>query len=361
MDLLRQGKRRLIPLQQKLARKLHDLTYLFLELTNRCNLDCLHCGSDCTRSSAIPDLPRSSVLEVLREIAFRYDPSRITVVLSGGEPLCYPGVFDLGGAISDLGFPWGMVTNGWGWSRRKVIQANAAGMRTATVSLDGLEGAHDWLRSRRGSFKKAVETIRLLLEGAFLGALDVITCVHKRNLDDLDPLHSLLSGLGVPSWRLFTISPIGRAVGQAELFLSVDEYRTLVEKTLQLRRRDGVSVGFSGCSYLGPHLELEVCDRYFFCRAGINIAGILVNGDILACPNIDRRFKQGNIHTDTFVDVWEKRYAPFRERDWMRTGECQDCSEWAMCQGNSFHLRDFDSRLLSLCEAKRYNLLEAKG
>jgi MoaA/NifB/PqqE/SkfB family radical SAM enzyme len=199
MGLLRQGKRRLIPLQQGLARKLHDLTYLFIELINRCNLDCRHCGSDCTRASAIPDLPQSSVLPALREIASRYDPNRITVVLSGGEPLCYPGVFELGKAVADLGFPWGMVTNGFGWSRRRILQASAAGMRTATVSLDGLEQAHDWLRGRRGSFRKALETIRLLLEGAFLGALDVITCAHKRNLGDLDRLYSLLTKMGVPS------------------------------------------------------------------------------------------------------------------------------------------------------------------
>jgi radical SAM protein with 4Fe4S-binding SPASM domain len=160
---------------------------------------------------------------------------------------------------------------------------------------------------------------------------------------------------------LFTISPIGRAVGQPELFLSVDEFRVLVKNTRELRKRDGVSVGFSGCSYLGPHPELEVCDRYFFCSAGINIAGIMVNGDILACPNIDRRFKQGNILTDSFVDVWEKGYAPFRDRGWMKTGECRDCPEWAMCQGNSFHLRDFESRCLSVCRAKRYDLLEAGG
>ena len=116
-------------------------------------------------------------------------------------------------------------------------------------------------------------------------------------------------------------------------------------------------MAFSDCVYLGPGLELGVSDRYFFCAAGINIAGIMVNGDILACPNIDRRFRQGNIHSDSFIDVWEKEYQPFRDRRWMRNGECRGCAQWAMCQGNSFHLRDFDSRRTKLCHVKTHQLL----
>ena len=30
----------------------HELNYLFWECTTRCNLNCLHCGSDCAKDSA---------------------------------------------------------------------------------------------------------------------------------------------------------------------------------------------------------------------------------------------------------------------------------------------------------------------
>jgi radical SAM protein with 4Fe4S-binding SPASM domain len=299
----------------------------------------------------------SDILGVLDQIANRYDPRKITIVLSGGEPLCYPGVFELGQRITSLGYPWGMVTNGLGWSRTKVMRAKAAGMRTVSVSLDGLETSHDWLRGRKGTFKKAVAAIQMLVDAAFLAKMDVITCVNKRNLGDLDGLHALLTRIGVPGWRLLTISPIGRAADNPELFLNAEEFHSLMARTTELRGREGVSAAFSECTYLGPHLERSVCDRYFFCRAGINIAGIMVNGDILACPNIDRRFRQGSIHSDSFVDVWEDGYGTFRDRRWMKTGECQDCPEWAMCQGNSFHLRDFDTGRTKLCQVKSYRLL----
>jgi len=95
----------------------------------------------------------------------------------------------------------------------------------------------------------------------------------------------------------------------------------------------------------------------FFCRAGINVAGIMVNGDILACPNIDRRFTQGNIRSDSFLDVWEYGYEAFRDRNWMKTGPCETCEEWAMCQGGCFHLRDYETRQTKLCHVRAFQLI----
>lgn len=357
MGALQRAKRKLVPLHQKLARRLHDLDYLFIEITQRCNLRCLHCGSDCTRSSTVPDLAGAEIIGVLEEISQEYEPGKITVVLSGGEPLCYPGLFELGRRISRMGFPWGMVTNGLAWSREKVRKARAAGIRTVTVSLDGLEGSHDWLRGRKGSFHKASDAIRLLLDEGFLDAMDVVTCVNRRNLDELSPLHAHLTELGVPAWRLFTISPIGRATEHEELFLDPGRFQSLMAWIIELRGRPGTSVAYSPCAYLGPRFEGKASDGYFFCRAGINVAGIMVNGDILACPNIDRRFAQGNIRSAFFPDVWEEEYEEFRDRSWMKRGPCETCGEWAMCQGGCFHLRDFETRTTKLCHARAFQLI----
>ena len=38
----------------------HKLLYLFLEITQRCNLNCLHCGSDCTAAVDSPELTTES-------------------------------------------------------------------------------------------------------------------------------------------------------------------------------------------------------------------------------------------------------------------------------------------------------------
>lgn len=348
-------RRVLLPTFRRLEGRQHVLNYLFLELTQACNVACLHCGSDCTKDTTTPPLPREDILRVMQEIADAYDPHKITVVLSGGEPLCYPNVFELGAEIYKLGFPWGMVTNGLAWTPKQIAQAKAAGLRSITVSLDGLETEHDWLRGREGSFHHAVNTLRMLLADPFYGVMDVITCVNKRNLPQLENIRDLLMQLGVPNWRITTIFPIGRAAQNPDLQLDAAGFQELMTKVAEFRRRDGIRVNFAESAFLGRH-ECVVRDEPYFCRAGINISGVMVNGDILACPNIDRRFAQGNIHQDSFVDVWEHRYQKFRDRRWMKQSACAGCKQWRLCQGEAFHLWDPGKNETRLCHFKQFEL-----
>lgn len=336
-------------------RRLHDLNYLFFELTQRCNLECRHCGSDCSSDSSLPDLTHEQVLGVLRGVREKHDPAGITVALTGGEPLLYPDFFGLGRAITELGYPWGMVTNGYAWSPEKVDEARRAGMRTITVSLDGPPAVHDWLRGRRGSYARAAEALRLLTAADWIQRLDVVTCVHRRNLGLLDETRAILADLGVRAWRLFTVSPIGRAADEPDLILDRDHFRSLMDWVEERRGTPGPAVTYSESGYLGS-CDTTVRSQPFFCRAGVNVAGIMADGAILACPNIDRSFAQGNIATDDFCDVWETRYEPFRDRKWLRTGECVDCREWGVCQGNSFHLVDPATSHTRLCYVKEFGL-----
>jgi radical SAM enzyme (rSAM/lipoprotein system) len=355
--LSQRAKRLLVPTHQQLVRKAHELRYLFLELTQDCNLRCLHCGSDCTRDPTASALDAEDILRVLREVKAHHDSHRISIALTGGEPLCYPDLFDLGREIYRLEFPWGMVTNGYAWSAQKVEEAKGAGLHTITVSLDGLEQEHDWLRGRPGSHRKAVEAISMLLDAGFLQALDVITCANPRNVHKLRDIYEQLAEIGVTNWRIFTISPIGRATDNEALFLSPADYHLLMDVVADLRRDGRIRMGLSESGYHGPQHEFRVRGEYFFCRAGINVAGIMCNGDILACPNIDRRLKQGNIHDDSFIEVWEQRYQQFRDRRWMKQGPCASCDHWRMCQGNSFHLWDLDRNQTKLCHCQRFELL----
>lgn len=349
-------KRGLHPLYQDLAGRVHDLQYFFLELTTQCNLACLHCGSDCRTGPGDRRLPRKTILKVLREIRAKYDPHRIAIILAGGEPLCYPGVFDLGEAINELEFPWGMVTNGYAWTADTVADAEATGLQSITVSLDGMEADHDWLRQKRGSFQRAVKTITMLTAHPFWSAMDVVTCVNRRNLKQLEKVYDLLRDLGVPQWRLFIVSPIGRAAQHDELFLKPDEFHALLAMIREFRSRRGMETTFSESGYLGRQHELTVRDQPAFCRAGINVAGLTVEGDFLACLNIDRRFAQGNAARDSFVATWENGYRQFRDRTWMRTGECLGCREWKHCRGNSFHLWDLDAGRPKLCHLSHFQL-----
>jgi len=325
---------------------------MFFELTHRCNLACRHCGSDCVRDTRTPDLPAEDILRVLKEIKDSgKDPSKITVALSGGEPLCYPNLWELGRQIARMGFPWGMVTNGFAWHDDSLAKALHAGMGSITLSLDGLKDDHDWLRGKEGSFERVMAAIDSLRD--YTGNWDVITCVNERNIGDLEEIRALLIDHGVKMWRFFMISPIGRAAKFPELTLSGPQLRRLFEKVIDFRNRGEIDVCYSESGYLGSEFEQKVRSQRYLCLAGIMIAGVMVNGDILACPNIDRRFAQGNIYRDSFIDVWENRYRQFRDRRWMRQGDCADCEHWTLCLGNSFHLWDLDQSRTRYCHCQR--------
>lgn len=317
--------------------KVHELNYLFWECTTRCNFHCRHCGSDCSVQSREKDMPLEAFLKVLDTIPQSHRPKDFTVVLTGGEPLLRPDIVDAGREIWRRGFGWGMVTNGWKYDEQMHSRLMGAGMGALTVSLDGLEASHDWMRGVGESYERVLKAISIFAREERLNS-DVVTCVNKRNLGELQQIYDILSGLGVKQWRLFTIIPIGRAASDAEMHLSSAEFVSLMEFIKAKREAGGaMNVTFSCEGYLGRYEE-KVRDTRYFCRAGINIASVLIDGRICACPNIDRdRFSQGSIYTDNFYEVWTNRFEEFRNRNWARTGRCADCAQWRNCLGGGMH------------------------
>ncbi len=355
-DLVQRARRVAVPPYQHLQRQLHDLRMLVFEVTQRCNLTCRHCGSDCTRSATVPDLPADKILEVLGEVRDAYDPKRITVMVGGGEPLLKEGLWKLGSQIRKLGFPWGMVTNGVLWDKATLERARKAGAGSISVSLDGPKEAHEWLRGREGNFETTVNTVRMLVEAPWLQVMDVISVINPENVYRLDETWEIMRQVGAHGWRLIPISPIGRAKNNDTLLLNTEQWQLLLSKIQDFRQRSDMPVYLSESNYVGGPLDFRVRDHHFFCRAGVSFGGVMANGDILACANIDRRFAQGNVFEDSFVDVWENRFQVFRDRRWMKTGRCDGCDEWRHCQGNSFHNWDLDNNQPAACQFHDHEL-----
>lgn len=342
------------PAYKALETKARVLRYLFVEITQRCNLACLHCGSDCGKDEQRQELTTEEWLRFFDYLPTRFDARNIMVVVTGGEPFCRPNLDDVLGGLKKNRLPWGMVTNGWALTEQNVARALKLGLTSMTVSLDGLEPSHDWLRGRKGSFERALEGIRRVARAPLAG-FDVVTCVNPRNLPELDRVADLLVQAKVPAWRLFCIFPKGRAKTNPELKLSDEQMRELFA---WMKRRkpelagQGLALNFSCEGYLPPRWDEAVRDEPYFCRAGINIASVLCDGAICACPNITRTLVQGNIRTDDFKEVWDGKFQPFFERGWMKTGQCQTCDQWKKCQGNSMHLWDDEAKATVLCHYK---------
>jgi len=324
---------------RKTETQLHELQYLFWECTLRCNLNCLHCGSDCHKDVRIKDMPLRDLLEVLDTIKIKYNnTSKITVVITGGEPLVRNDLETCGREIRRKGFRWGIVTNGYQYTAERHNSLMVAGMGAITLSFDGLQENHNWLRNNKNSYERTLSALEIICKEKRLN-YDVVTCVNKRNIHELNEMRELLTAKGIRAWRLFTISPIGRAKNHAELHLDKEEFNEMLQFISESRKNGNINIKFSCEGFVGNY-EGEVRDQLFFCRAGINIASVLADGSIGACPNIDQSFIQGNIYHDNFIDVWENRFQVMRNRTWTKIGQCANCNLWKYCQGNGLHWWD---------------------
>ena len=180
--------------------KLHILNYLFWECTWRCNLKCLHCGSDCTSDAKVKDLPFEDFLTAILPLKNAYKSDSITVVITGGEPLLYPDLHQCGKILRHHGFRWGIVTNGYAYTPEMHSKLISAGMGAITLSLDGFENTHNWLRNNTKSFERAVKALELIVSYPRLN-YDVVTCVHQKNLAELPHLKEFLIFKNVKNWR----------------------------------------------------------------------------------------------------------------------------------------------------------------
>jgi radical SAM protein with 4Fe4S-binding SPASM domain len=317
----------------------HQLLYLFLEITRRCNLRCRHCGSDCTANDPAAHLTTETWLYLINFIAESFSPPPF-MVLSGGEPLLHPDLDILLAAIAQRGTAWGLVSNGYSLDERALHRLVAKQIRSITVSLDGLKDSHNWLRNSGESFDRANNAIRLVMQSA-IPFKDVVTCVNPRNLAELDSLAELLVSLNVPAWRLFRIFPAGRAKNNTELLMDISQTRRMVEWVHANRGnylKRGLKVNLSCEGWLPYSLERTVRDIPTFCRAGVNIASILCDGTITGCTNNAPHFFEGNVLKDNFAQVWENGFGKFRRREWVNSTTCAGCKHLKDCRGGSIHL-----------------------
>ncbi|WP_053404196.1 TIGR04133 family radical SAM/SPASM protein [Persicobacter sp. CCB-QB2] len=333
------------------ASQIHTLNYLFWECTLRCNLACIHCGSDCTKNSKQADMPSADFFRALDQLKGTINAHKTMIVLTGGEALMRKDLPNIGKQLYQREFPWGIVTNGALLTQKKLESLLDSGLRAVTISLDGLEQGHNWLRGSSKSFEKAVKAIEILAKTEDL-LFDVATCVHQNNVQQLEELKDLLVAKGVKKWRIFTIYPIGRAKDNEALQLSPVQFKALFDQIVRFREEGRIQVEYGCEGFLGSY-EGKVRDQFFNCKAGVNIASILVDGSIAACPNLRGNFIQGNIYQDNLKEVWENRYQIFRDRSWTKKGICSDCEFHRYCQGNGMHLRDEQSGELSICHLQK--------
>jgi radical SAM protein with 4Fe4S-binding SPASM domain len=315
----------------------------FWEITDACNLRCIHCEADGgVRSADV--LTTEEALALCEDLA---GAGCSTVNLTGGEPLLRRDWPEIARRLADLGMEVLVITNGTLVDEAMIRRLIDAGVTGVSVSLDGDRETHDTIRvpavSRPGwsCYDLTVAAIERLAASPLKTA--VITQVHRHNLDDLDRMHEQVAGFGVDLWQVQIAMPLGRLLRlRSEYLIEPDQIPTLSGTVAGFIRQAKVRIAVSdNIGYYGrdePVLRGSFRGRHGFwmgCMAGIRVVAVMSGGDVKGCPSHPRSFAVGNIREQPFGEIWAdgSRFAYNTAwRQELLEGGCKSCPFASLCR-----------------------------
>jgi len=204
----------------------HELRLVFWETTAGCNLECIHCRRlDVSKQLMKSDLTTPQALQFVTDLAGFAKP---ILVLSGGEPLFRPDIFQIAMHARDRGLAVALATNGTLITEPVAHAIVDSGIRRVAISIDGAdEATHDRFRCQPGSLAAALNGFRHLRS---LGMSMQINCtVTKHNVAQIDRLYQMALELGADALHLFMLVPVGCGVQIAESnMLPATEYERVL-------------------------------------------------------------------------------------------------------------------------------------
>lgn len=332
-------------------RKAPRLQQLFLEVTPRCNLSCIHCGSRCDEHAQVDEVSLDEWKRVIDEVRDDFGTD-VFIIMTGGEPTLWDGVFELGRHVTDNGFAWGMTTNGTLIDERMARDLTDAGLKSVSISVDGLPATHDAVRRVKGSRDAAIRGVRNLAATGKLRALQVTSVMNHHTVHEMDAMFDEMADLPIDSWRLMNVEPIGSALGHSDMLVTPEDMRRIL-RFIHDKREQQWPVCYGCCHYFGMEYEGELRDWFYLCNAGIHVMSVMHTGDIGSCLDIERRPETifGNIRRDRLSDVWERGFGIYRQENGMAdlNERCSACPDKRYCRGDSVHSWDFDRNQPMMC------------
>lgn len=304
------------------------------EITFSCNMNCIHCGSDCSSVEKPYQLSTSECFQVIRDLAQLGCQS---IVLSGGEPLMRKDYGAIASEIKRHGMELNFISNGDLVNEDTVkvlraIQPNAFG-----ISLDAGEAyMHDYIRGRKGSFDKVINAFRLLGQNGIPAT--VVSTIHKLNYTQLPKIREALIKSGVRLWQIQYGDYIGRMTKETmitegqfwEMAKFIKETREKYKK--QFLVVNGADVfGYNGV--LGE--QIQGC--WTGCFAGMQCLGLGSDGSVRGCLSLQKdEFLEPYTTKDrSLVEIWNdpESFKYNRQFDMsMLTGYCKECIYAAVCK-----------------------------
>ncbi len=343
---------------------------IFWETTAGCNLACIHCRRITVADQLLPqDLSTEEAFDLIDQVAAFARP---IFVLSGGEPLFRPDIFDIARHASDAGLIVALATNGTLIEADVARRIKAAGIRRVSVSFDGADAAtHDTFRGA-GAFEQALAGMAHLREVGV--PYQINTTVARHNIHQMPETLALAKGLEAAALHLFLLVPVGCGVEIAEdQQISPEEYEDVLnwlydaemEGGIELKatcaphyfrivrqrqaeeRRQGVirerpashrrQEGAGGDGH-GGHPGGHPGGRHAMnamtkgCLAGTGVCFVSHRGEVFPCGYLP--LEAGNIRQQPFREIWESSplFAELRDPD-LLGGKCGLCEFKRVCGG----------------------------
>jgi MoaA/NifB/PqqE/SkfB family radical SAM enzyme len=202
-----------------------SLRLVFWETTKACNLSCRHCRAVPQRALGPTELTTRRAFDLIDEIA---RVARPVMVLSGGEPLFRPDLFDIAEYGVESGFRMALATNGTLVNERVAARIADAGFSRVAISLDGAQAeTHDRFRGVRGAHQLAPRGLRNLREEGV--SIQINSTIARHNVGELPGVLDLALDLGADALHLFMLVPVGCGleIAPAEM-LPADEYERVL-------------------------------------------------------------------------------------------------------------------------------------
>lgn len=318
-------------------------------LTNRCNLSCLHCYSKATLESE-DALSTDEIFATLEDMA---DSGIRFIIFSGGEPLTRHDIFEIAARARELGIITYLSTNGL-YVHRHNVEKIVSAFDYIGVSIDGSEATHDHFRGLKGSFKLSMDAIRLLLEHS--NRVGIRFTLTTETLEDLPFIFELAEIHGIPKVYISHLVYSGRGLENRAMDLNPQQRYRAVEFILgkafeYYESGKGIEVVTGNMEMDAVALLQQFLVRYpehvstlqeRLMRWGGNSAGRnLVNIDSRGNVKPDPFFPiaLGSIKEKPFSEIWQDTHSPLLQS--LRThprvlgGVCAVCDYLAICNGGS--------------------------
>ena len=321
-------------------------------LIRRCNLKCKHCYSISGDVDFPGELNTEQVFEVMDDLKSFGVP---VLILSGGEPLLRPDIFQISRRAKDMGFYVGLSSNGTLIDDDNIQKIAAIGYDYVGISLDGLRETHDIFRQRENAFDEALNGLRLCRKHGIKAGMRFT--VTMDNAHELEHMLDLAEAEQIDKFYLSHLVYAGRGNknrgDDARRDMTHQVMDLLIERAWNDAKNGGNREFVTGNNdadavYLllwvrrnFPHLEDHIrakLQQWGGNSSGVNIANIDNLGEVHP-DTFWWHYPLGNVKKRKFSEIWQDTSDPImaglKQQPRKIKGRCSQCNYFDVCGGNT--------------------------